>query len=105
MSDLFNDLKQGLQEAIKFEEGVGKAKTATYVIVPPIKYSNEDIRRIRMNAGMTQAVFAGYLGVSKKTVEAWEFGRTRPTGPAFRLINLLSAGKAEILPFIQKTDA
>ena len=26
MSDLFNDLKQGLQESIKFEEGVGKAK-------------------------------------------------------------------------------
>ena len=29
------------------------------------------------------------MGVSKKTVEAWEGGRTHPTGPAFRLMNIL----------------
>ena len=29
------------------------------------------------------------MGVSKKTVEAWEGGRTHPTGPAFRLLNIL----------------
>ena len=27
-----------------------------------------------------------YLGVSKKTVEAWELGRTHPTGPANRFL-------------------
>ncbi len=103
MNSLFDDLKQGLQEAIEFEKGNEKAKTSTFIIAPLVKYSNEDIRKIRMNAGMTQAAFAGYLGVSKKTVEAWELGRTRPTGPAFRMIELLSSGKAEELSLIKKT--
>jgi putative transcriptional regulator len=39
---------------------------------------------------MTQSVFASYMGVSIKTVEAWEGGRTHPTGPVFRLLDILS---------------
>ena len=73
MSSLFDDLKQGLEEAISYE-----------------KYSNKEIRDIRMKAGMTQSVFAAYMGVSPKTVEAWECGRTHPTGPVFRLLDILT---------------
>ena len=51
---------------------------------------------------MTQSVFANYLGVSKKTVEAWELGRTHPTGPANRLIEMLDSGKVENLAFISR---
>ena len=49
---------------------------------------------------MTQAVFASYLGVSTKTVEAWELGRTHPTGPANRLIGILDDGQEDKLPFV-----
>ncbi|MBO6128884.1 MAG: transcriptional regulator, partial [Pseudobutyrivibrio sp.] len=69
MSSLFEDLKEGLQEAIDFEKGNGKAKTTTYIIDPVRSYSNVEIKAVRNKAGMTQAVFANYLGVSKKTVE------------------------------------
>ena len=51
---------------------------------------------------MTQTVFANYMGVSKKTVEAWELGRTHPTGPAYRLLDILASGNAESLAFISK---
>ena len=51
---------------------------------------------------MTQSVFAKYMGVSPKTVEAWELGRTHPTGPAYRLIDILSEGKEENLSFIKR---
>ena len=102
MSSLFEDLKEGLQEAIEFEKGNGNAKTTTFIIEPVKKYSNDDIKRVRNNAGMTQTVFANYLGVSKKTVEAWELGRTHPTGPANRLIEMLESGKAENLAFISR---
>lgn len=51
---------------------------------------------------MTQAVFANYMGVSVKTVEAWELGRTHPTGPAYRLINILAENKQDTLSFIKK---
>ena len=59
------------------------------MIMPIREYSKREIREIRKKAGMTQNVFASYMGVSKKTVEAWEGGRTHPTGPAFRLMNIL----------------
>lgn len=100
MSALFEDLKEGLQEAIDYERGKGSAKRTTYVIDPVKKYSNVDIKRIRNRAGMTQAVFADYLGVSPKTVEAWELGRTHPTGPANRLLDILAQNKQDILPFV-----
>ena len=49
---------------------------------------------------MTQTVFANYMGVSKKTVEAWETGRTHPTGPAYRLLDILEQGKEKELSFV-----
>ena len=93
MSSLFDNLREGLEEAISYEKGTGKAKTKTYMILPVNEYSNKEIREIRMKAGMTQSVFASYMGVSKKTVEAWECGRTHPTGPVFRLLDILASGE------------
>ena len=49
---------------------------------------------------MTQQVFASFLDVSVKTVEAWETGRTHPTGPAYRLMYLLSHNQRQHLPFL-----
>ena len=101
MSKLFDDLCTGLQEAIDFEKGKVSAKTVTYRIQPVNHYSCKEIRKIRMDAGMTQSVFACYMGVSKKTIEAWECGRTHPTGPACRLLDLLASNQIENLSFIQ----
>lgn len=89
MDTLFDDLKEGLIQAIDYAKGEGKARVVTYKIEPVTEYSADQIRRIRMDARMTQRVFADYLGVSVKTVEAWERGRTHPTGPACRLITFL----------------
>lgn len=102
MSSLFADLKEGLQEAIDFEKGNGKAKMTTYIFDPVKSYSNDEIKAVRNKAGMTQAVFANYLGVSKKTVEAWELGRTHPTGPANRLIEMLDSGNIDNLAYISR---
>ena len=100
MGRLFDDLRQGLNEAIEYEKGNGKAGITTYSITPVKKYSEKEIKRIRNEAGMTQTVFADYMGVSKKTVEAWECGRSHPTGPACRLMYILSSGEATDLSFI-----
>lgn len=95
MCSLFDDLEKGLQEAIDYEKREGKARTKTFMILPIKEYSNTEIRDIRIKAGMTQSVFASYMGVSKKTVEAWECGRTHPTGPVFRLLDILAADDLE----------
>ena len=100
MSSLFDDLKTGLEEAIEFERGNGKVKTRTLMIAPLHEFTGFEIRQARLNAGMTQKVFAQYMGVSQKTVESWECGRTHPTGPANRLLDILVSGKAEKLELI-----
>ena len=51
MGSLFDDLKQGLEEAIEYEKGQGKARVKTYMIMPVKEYSNTEIREIRMRAG------------------------------------------------------
>lgn len=93
MDSLFKDLKDGLEQAIAYEQGNGNAKETIITITPIKEYSSKEIRSVRMNAGMTQSVFASYMGVSKKTVEAWEGGRTHPTGPVFRLLDILANTK------------
>jgi putative transcriptional regulator len=45
---------------------------------------------------MTQKLFAAALGVSVKTVEAWEAGTNKPIGVANRMLELLSID-AELL--------
>ena len=100
MSSLFDDLKQGLEEAIAYEKGTGNAKVKTYMILPVKEYSGKEIREIRMKTGMTQRVFATYMGVSKKTVEAWEHGTSHPTGPVFRLLELLDSKEIEDAEYV-----
>ena len=45
MSTLFDDLKQGLQEAIAYEKGQGTARIKTYTIAPVKEYSSAEIWR------------------------------------------------------------
>lgn len=65
MSSLFQDLKEGLEEAISFQKGDDEAKTKTYRIMPVKEYSGSEIREIQMNAAMTQSVFASYMGIQE----------------------------------------
>lgn len=104
MSELYDKLTQGLQEAIAYERGEIKARKVVYHIAPVKQYSNLQIREIRNQARMSQSVFADYVGVSKKTVEAWEKGTNHPTGSACRLISLLEDNQIDILPFISREE-
>jgi putative transcriptional regulator len=46
-------------------------------------YGPDDVRRVRGLLGMSQAVFARFLGVDANTVRSWEQG-TRPPSPIAR---------------------
>ena len=52
-------------------------------------YQAEDITRIRKALRVSQRRLALALGVSTRTVEAWEAGRNQPSGTAQRLLYLL----------------
>ena len=64
---LFEDLMQGLTEAIAYERGEGVARVTTYTIEPVKFFDNNEIRAIRMKRGMSQSMFANFMGVSKLT--------------------------------------
>ena len=49
----------------------------------------KDIRRIRAANHVSQAVFAVFLGIGKTTVQQWEQGQKKPSGPAQRLLDLI----------------
>jgi putative transcriptional regulator len=51
-------------------------------------FKPEDIRRIRMANHVSQAAFAAILGIGKTTVQQWEQGQKKPSGPAQRLLDL-----------------
>lgn len=85
---LFDEIKTGLNEAIEYEKGNLKAKTTTLSIEPVGRYTSTEIKSIRNSTGLTQNLFAKYMGVSVKTVEAWESGRNHPDGAACRLLYL-----------------
>lgn len=58
--------------------------------LPPLKdYSANQIKRIRLHNHVSQAVFAIYLNVSKSTVQQWEQGYKKPSGPALKLLNFI----------------
>lgn len=102
MSDFFNALMVGLNEAVAIERGELKGKKTVYEIQPVKNYTNSEIKQIRNSVGMTQVLFADYMGVSSKTVEAWESGKNHPTGTACRLISMLENKTFETLPFVRK---
>lgn len=46
------------------------------------------LRKLRMSFGMSQALFADYLGVTKKAIEKWEQGVNKINAPVLRLLFL-----------------
>ena len=66
----------------------GKIKLRTNVIeiLPVPDYNPIEIKGIRARLGLTQSLMGGIIGVSTKTVEAWEIGYRRPSSSAMRVL-------------------
>ncbi len=53
----------------------------------PTQYSPELVKKTRKGLGVSQALFARFLGVSPKTVRAWEQGVNTPHPMACRFMD------------------
>jgi putative transcriptional regulator len=90
MNSLFESIRQGLNEAIEYEKGNSLNVKVDKITVSPLRvYSGKKIKEIRQRHHMTQRIFAEAIGVSIKTVEAWESGKNVPSGCASRMLELL----------------
>jgi putative transcriptional regulator len=86
---VYDSIIQGLTEALDYQEGKIPARKVKLTIKPVDTFNNDDIKRIRQKTGLSQVMFAGSLGVSPKTVEAWENGRNKPEGASRRLLEIV----------------
>ena len=98
---VYESIIKGLNEAVDYEAGKGKARVTKCTVNPAPEFNAEQIKEVRLSLGMTQITFAEVMGVSPKTVEAWECGRTHPTGSACRLMEVLSEHGEESIPFVK----
>ena len=88
--NVFENVVDGLNQAIEYEKGKLKGvKTRRVTITPLPHYSGKKIKKIRSKTKLSQKIFANVLGVSVKTVEAWESGKNEPARPAQRILAFL----------------
>lgn len=90
MSEAFESIKQGLNEAIAHAEG--KSVKAVIHDVSPM-----DVKAIRGKVGMTQREFAASFGISLGTLRHWEQGDRQPHGPARVLLNVVAKEPKAVL--------
>jgi putative transcriptional regulator len=68
------------------------------LIFPPVReLSPKQIRTLRTKSRMSQAVFAVLLNTSVSTVQKWEIGKKKPSGPSLKLLNIIQQKGFEAL--------
>ena len=55
------------------------------------RIATTDVLAIRKAANLSQPRFAKLIGVNVRTLQNWEQGRTRPTGPARALLKIVAS--------------
>ena len=80
--ELFDELLHSVKEAAAIERGRA-LPSRTFEVKTP-----NDVVRVRVRLGVSQHKFAQLLGISENTLQNWEQGRRKPTGPARILLKI-----------------
>lgn len=83
---------QGLQEfvdALQKKEPIHKKFTCRTIVLDlkPSSYNSVRIKQTRNLLGVSQTLFAKFLGVSPSTVRSWEHGDNTPSEMACRFMD------------------
>jgi putative transcriptional regulator len=92
---VFEQVREGLRESIAQTRGELTLKTTT-LPAPAPRLSKTRVVAIRKKAGMSQAVFASYLNVPKKTLQSWEQGERTPKAGEARLLQIFERAPEQI---------
>src|SRR5437773_7392588 len=85
--ETFTELLASAHEALEHAQGKRSLRTTTLPL-PPKPLNGRAVKRVRASLHASQAVFARYLNVSTKLVQAWEANRRTPDGPALVLLHI-----------------
>jgi len=76
------EVLEGIREIKKYKKGELQLKTTSLSDPSPAQI-------IRKKLELSQASFAGLMGVSIRTIQDWEQGRRSPKGPAKSLLRVV----------------
>jgi putative transcriptional regulator len=82
----FARVMESAKQALEHAEGKRELRTTVLIKTEPM--TKEEVKALREKLKVSQAVFANYLNVSPKSVQAWEQGISKPTGAALRLLRI-----------------
>ena len=91
MNEISDGILRGLNEMLDHAQNKIVLRSHHVAANPPHDFSASEIRDIRGKLNMSQKFFAEVIGVSKKTVESWEYGRGKPSGAASRVLTIAQA--------------
>ncbi len=83
------DLTAALHDTLDEIEAYQRGEDVPGMVVHERTLPDVDAAQIRKSLSMTQRAFADILGVSCRTVEAWESGRSNPAPTARKLMYLI----------------
>ena len=75
------EILEGIREIKAHKAGQIRLRTHTLKRAAPPQ-------KIRARLKLSQSAFAGLMGVSLRTVQDWEQGRRKPSGPAEALLRI-----------------
>lgn len=94
---IYDDVRQSLHDALAFERGRAVDLRSSEVPAPPKPMKPAEIRKVRESLNASQAIFANFLCVSTKAVQAWEQGVRSPQSTALRLLDIAKKNPAVLL--------
>lgn len=94
---IYDDMQQSLRDALAYERGRTVDLRVTELPARPKAMKPAEIRQVRKSLNASQAMFASFLCVSIKAVQAWEQGSRRPQSTALRLLDLAKKNPTVLL--------
>ncbi len=79
--DIGQEVLEGIRDIKAYKAGKKALRVHTLKAPAPPKV-------IRQRLKLSQSAFAGLMGVSLRTVQDWEQGRRKPSGPAVALLRI-----------------
>ncbi len=99
--EMFADLLGSAHEALAHAQGKRSLRTTT-LLLPPKPLNGRAVKRVRSALRASQAVFAHFLNVSTKLVQAWEADRRTPEGPALVLLHI-AAKQPDVIQAVRQS--
>ncbi len=87
---------EGMYKTGTIDKATMKTFDETCLIVPQ-ELTPPEIKALREKNHVSQPVFARYLNTSESTVQKWETGAKRPSGPALKLLSIVQKHGIELL--------